>query len=100
MSDGRGMYGRYYGLGNVGGKDERTAKRAHNVGNGVLTDSWVLTGLADRFLFMTSLLPKEVYCCSRGNIDFLSCFPHLAPVPAPAPASTPTRCIPGILFEC
>ena len=62
------MYGRYYGLGNVREKDERTTKRAHNVGNGVLTDPWVLTGLADRFLFMTSLLPKDVYCCPRGNL--------------------------------
>ena len=34
---------------------------------GVLTATWVMTALADRFLLMASLLPKEVYCRSRSK---------------------------------
>jgi len=38
-----------------------------SVGNGVMTAPWVMTALADRFLLIASLLPKEVYCRSRSK---------------------------------
>ena len=40
--------------------------------NGVLTGPWVMTELVDRFLFIASILPEEVYCHSRGKLKIKS----------------------------
>ena len=48
------------------------------VGNGVLAAPRVITALADRFIFIASLLPKEVYCHFRSKQStFSGSFPHL-----------------------
>jgi hypothetical protein len=48
------------------------------VGNGVLTAPWVMSALADRFLFIASLLPKDVYCRFRSKLSTYSgTFPQL-----------------------
>jgi len=39
----------------------------NNVVNGVWTAPWVMTALADRFLLIASLLPKDVYCLFRSK---------------------------------
>ena len=62
----------------LGIKKFQTSHQFNSLGNGFLTAPWVMTALANRFLIMASLLPKEVYCRSRSKQStFSATFPHL-----------------------